>query len=249
MLGTVSIYGVNFNVSANALVVGGSSATFLNVENCYFTIDIATAISFTNSNTSSQINLRNCSGNTGSSSVAVWACSGAGALNLYDCDFTNFGSSTATNTSIAGTVSYYRGSIGTQMQFAATCQALLLGVVADTSAVNVPAIIAGSAGTTCFNCLINSGTADAVQVSATAVMSQCFIGATGANAITGAGTLFYSDLTFGGTNTITVSTATPQNWQPYSTAGNSSTAVRGTAGFDSTYFTDVNGFVITYFCP
>ncbi len=247
--GTVNISGFSFQVSGNAIVVSGAFASFLNLDDCYFTINVATAISFTNSNASSQINLRNCSGNTGTNTVAIWASTSAGSITLYDCDFTNLGSSTAANTCASGQANVYRGTIGTQISYTGTGQGFLMGVEIDTSAGNTTSIVADGGAVVAFNCLLNSGSATAATVNNGLVLSQCFIGSGAANAIDGAGTLFYSDLTFGSANTIATTTLSPQNWQPYSTAGSSGAAVRGTSAFDSTYFSDVNGWVSLIAAP
>lgn len=241
--GTVCISGVTFNCTSNVLTVSGAGVSILNVENCYFNIATSTPISFTNSNAASELNVRNCSGDTGSNTVAIYAISGAGSINFYDCDFFNSGLTTAANSCSSGSVTFKRGTCNIQSQFTGSGQGLFMDVEIDTSSVNVSAIISNGSNVTAFGCLLSTGTADAAQVNAGLVLAECYIGCIGANAITGTGTIFYTDLMFGGTNTITVLTQTPQNWQPYSTAGSSGSAVRGTAAFDSTYFTDVNGFV------
>jgi len=65
------------------------------------------------------------------------------------------------------------------------------------------------------------------------------------NWITGAGTIFWADITFPGTATLVdgAATSTPIVWGPHATSGNSGTAYKGTAGFDSTVFTVTDGFV------
>ena len=236
--GTVNIYGINFNVSGNALVLSGSGASFLNVENCYFTMDISTGLSFTNSNISSAFNLRNCAGNTGSVGVAVWGHSGTGTLNFYDCDFSNLGSSTAANGCLSGSVNYYRGTLGTQVNFTAMGNGFFMGVDLDTSPGNTTSIVSDGVAVIAFNCILNSGSATAATVSTGLVLSQCFIDSSATDAISGTGTLFYSDLTFGSSNLISVTSLAPQSWQPYATY-----TTPGTSLFDVSQFTVTDGLV------
>lgn len=65
------------------------------------------------------------------------------------------------------------------------------------------------------------------------------------NYIVGPGTVQYVNTTVVGPafGIDPYATQIIQDWQPHSTAGNSTSAIRGTAGFDSTEFTVNNGFV------
>ena len=241
--GHVNIYGVTFTSTSNVITNSGSAASIINVGNCYFNISTSTPISFTNTNASSQIVLRNCSGDTSSTSVALFAISGAGTLKIYDTDILNSGLSTADNGCSSGSVIMERGNMNIQFNFTGSGAGFITNSTIDTSAVNLTPVLADSSDVTLFNCILNAGTAEAATVSGGLVMSQCFVDSGNANAISGTGTLFYSDLTFGSSNVISVTNPVPQNWQPYGTAGTSGTAIMGTSGFDSTYFTVTNGFV------
>lgn len=100
-----------------------------------------------------------------------------------------------------------------------------------------------------FNfCRWATGATPAITMSSSGAVSLLHgvINSSNVPAISGAGvgTLSYADLIFLGDTTFAGTlTLAASNWQPYSTAGNTGTAVRGTSGFDSNDFTVTDGFV------
>src|SRR5690554_3747116 len=108
--------------------------------------------------------------------------------------------------------------------------------------------IGGSRSGTIINSSFLTGTAPSIVMNSSGdvSISHAAIDSTNVPAIdgTGAGNLTYgslvflNDTTFAGTLTLVSA-----DWQPYSTAGNTATAVRGTSGFDSNDFIVTDGFV------
>jgi hypothetical protein len=98
------------------------------------------------------------------------------------------------------------------------------------------------------HCRWSTGATPAITMSSSGAISlmESIIDSSNVPAISGAGAgilsyadlIFVADTTFAGTLTLA-----PLNWQPYSTAGNTATAVRGTSGFDSNDFIVTDGFV------
>lgn len=98
-----------------------------------------------------------------------------------------------------------------------------------------------------YGSLFSCGPTSPIQIDAATLttIGSSIINLSGSFAVAGTGTLNYADLTLRGL-TVTFDPliiATPLDWKPYSTAGNTGTAVRGTSGFDSTNFVLTNGFV------
>ena len=97
-------------------------------------------------------------------------------------------------------------------------------------------------------CEFITGVNPAITMSSTGAveLSHSIINSSNVPAISGSGvgTITYADLIFLGDTTFSGSlTLAPANWQPYCTAGNINTAVRGTSGFNAAQFTVTNGYV------
>ena len=100
---TVTLSNVQLQTnSANSLVVSGSAASILNINNCYLNCTNNTGISFTTSSASAQINIFNCTGNLGTTGIGFHSSSSAGNIVYNSCTFTNTGGSTTASSNSAG---------------------------------------------------------------------------------------------------------------------------------------------------
>lgn len=200
--GTASIGNIRLQTNSDFfLAVTGSAASIVNLNNCYLNCSNNTGISFTTSNGSGAINLIGCIGNLGTTGIALFASSSAGAIGFTNCSFTNTGGSSTASTISAG----HLNMGGSQFLFPITSSST--GITSsrscnfDTSAQNVIALtIGGGSGTTQIfdNNFINSGSASAISIGANIVnFTNTSIYSTHATTvITGAGRLFYGNLTF-----------------------------------------------------
>lgn len=101
--GSVTISGIQLQTnSAAALTVSGSSASVVNLNNCYLNFTNATGISYSSSSSSSRININNCFGDLGTTGIAFHSMSSTGTLYYYFCQFFNTGASTTASSNSAG---------------------------------------------------------------------------------------------------------------------------------------------------
>lgn len=223
--GTVSISGIRLQTNSDfALVVGPANlASIVNLDNCYLNCTTTTGISFTSASASSAINITNCKGDLGTTGIAVYSMSSAGTLNIRNLFFTNSGGSSTANTQSAGLVALARSQIVNPITTSSTAAVTLTYNTLDSSTQNATPLTLGGSGSQVIRfSTISGGTASAASISTTATIDLCEIISSNANAITGAGTLNYSNLTFSGSSsTINTSTLVPQQIGPklYATGG------------------------------
>lgn len=195
--------------SAACLTVSGSSATIVNLYNCYINASNATAISYSSSSASSRIRITNCMGDIGTTGIALYSSSSAGQLAFLNSNFTNTGASTTANTISAGSIIAFTSSFANPTTSSGT--AIVAFEICDlaTSAQNVtPFTNGGSGNATAFLSRFQSGTATAISTSTLLTIANCAIGSSNAAAIAGAGSIAFSNLSFGNSQAITVTTQT-----------------------------------------
>jgi hypothetical protein len=189
--------------SATILAVSGSVASIVNCTNCYFNVTNFTGINHSSSSASSSVNLYNCSGNTSSNGFGLHATSSAGVLSYFGCNFTNSLSTSAFSNNSAGTVSINNSSFTNSFQTSGTGGILFNNSEINTATFNRITLNAQSTGIhNCFNSSFISGSTSPININSgsTVLMSLCNITSSNTNAITGAGTLNYSGLSFSGTS-------------------------------------------------
>lgn len=195
--------------SAACLTVSGSSATIVNLYNCYINATNATAISFTSSSSSALIRTVNCLGNLGTTGIALFSSSSAGQLSFNYSNFTNTGASTTANTISAGSVLAFASSFANPITSSGTAISAFLYCDFSTVAQNVTAFTNGGSGNaTAFMCRFVSGTAVAISTSQLLTINTSVIDCTNASAISGAGSIQFSNLAFPNTKVISVTTQT-----------------------------------------
>lgn len=193
--------------SAACLTVSGSSATIVNLYNCYINASNATAISYSSSSASSTIKITNSMGNIVTTGIALYASSSSGQLSFLNSNFTNTGASTTANTISAGSVIGFTSSFANPTTSSGTAIVAFETCDLATSAQNVtPFTNGGSGNATALLCRFQAGTATAISTSTLLTIANCAIGSSNAAAIAGAGSIVFSNLSFGTSRIITVTT-------------------------------------------
>lgn len=208
--GTATISNIRIQTnSAACITVSGSSATILNINNCYINASNNTAISLTSSSSSAAIKFVNCMGDLATTGIAVYASSSVGQLSFLNSNFTNTGASTTANTVSAGSVIAFTSSFANPTTSSGTAIVALEVCDLSTSAQNVTAFTNGGSGNaTAFLCRFQSGTATAIVTTSLLTIATCAIGSSNAAVISGAGSIEFSNLAFGNSRIITVTTQT-----------------------------------------
>jgi hypothetical protein len=201
--GVVTISGIRLTTNGDyCIVMSGSSTSLLTLIECYIQSGDHTGISNTSSNVDSALRLWRCEGNTGLG-FAVFENSSTGSFGFRDCSFTNTGaSSTASTTS--GSVSFdyttfstplaTTGAGGYQINYSNfntgnnTC---LTTVGTGTTRAEYSDFVSGSASA------ISAGTGTNVSID-----TGCRVNSSNTNALTGAGTITYSTITYTGSSSI-----------------------------------------------
>lgn len=220
--GTCTISGIQLKTNSDfCLSVTGSSATLINLKGCFIDANNNNAIQFTSSSGSSKIQLYDCKGDIDTTGIAYFTHSGAGALKFFGGVFENNGASTTASTS--------SGSGGLNFYNLFFSNAITTSSTSSFAANNVqfysyPLIINGTGTNQIFTSYVGAGASSALSIGAGAILlcNDCNIDSTNTNAITGAGTLQYSGLTFSNTSSIintTTQTALYGNLGKYKASG------------------------------
>lgn len=194
------------------LVMSGSNANSLTLDNCDINANDHDAINFTNSSASSILNIEHCNCDP-SATYKVFVSTAAGIFSFRYCHMPNGGGSTAASTSSAGVLRVefceVRWPITTSStnRFESTNSFYRLGEI-NTTALT----IGGSGSNYLSNSYVRTGTASAISVSSNLTISQTDIQCSNTNSVTGAGTVNYCALSLSGTSTaINPTTATQKS--------------------------------------
>lgn len=212
--GTVSITGIRLQTnSAFALAVTGSSASIVNLFNCYLNCTNNTGISFTSSSSSATINIFYCGGNLGTTGIAWYSMSSTGSLNIEFGSYFNTGASTTASSNSAGIVNLTHLGVLSPFSTSSTGVVNMNYSNINTSTQNVSCLVTAGTGTSMIDTSsFVSGTASAISVGAGTTVQVLNLGridSTNTNAVTGAGTINYGLLNFSNTsNTINTTTQT-----------------------------------------
>lgn len=210
--GSVSIGSIRLQTNSDFfLVVSGSSASSVILDDCYFNCTNHTGISFTSSSASSQIASFQCNGALRTTGIAWYSSSSPGGMTFTNLNAGN-ASSTTPSTNSAGVVNLVNCSIGSSFSTSGTGGIGVLSSGIDSGTQNATSVTANGTGPHNFrNSFFGSGTASAISVGtgATVVAATCVINSSNTNAITGLGTLNYGALTFTTSSGINTSTLVP----------------------------------------
>lgn len=209
--GTVSISGIRLQTNgASCVTVGPANvASILNLINCDTNCSNATGITFSSASSSSRINVLRCSGDLGTTGIKIHTMSSPGALRYSFSSFTNTGLSVTPSDNSAGTVFFSFSSSQSVFEITSTGGWSSINSNISFTGLNTTPITHNGSGTgQIYSCLLSAGTASGLSIgaSATVVVTQTQIISSN-TAITGAGTIQYSGLTFTGSNS-TINTTT-----------------------------------------
>jgi hypothetical protein len=206
--GSCTIAGIQLQTNGGALLtVSGSNATVVVLNNCNL-IAATNAITYSSSNASSAISMAYCMGNITTTGVAFFTKSGPGGLTILYSRFNNSGLSTTTATASDGTCNFQYSEFDFAITTSSTNFLGSKNCNYNTSGINTTALTIGGSGANNSNFdFIASGTASAISVGSTLVLSSPIVNSTNTNAITGAGTLTYSNIDFQGSS-VKINTTT-----------------------------------------
>lgn len=190
--GSVTISGIQLQTNSAALLaVTGTLASVVNLENCYLNCTNNTGITFSSSSASAAINIVRCSGNLGTTGIAIFSHSSAGSLLIDYTNFLNTGGSTTASTISSGSVAVGRSVISNPITTSST--GVISAIFSQFMTTNAIALTHG--GSTISNINYSSfgtGTAACVTISTTLALNSCSFDSTNATAVvTGAGTVKY----------------------------------------------------------
>ena len=181
--------------SGDYLLSTTGSGTSIVLSNCYINCVNNTGISATNS---SSVTCYDCYGDLGTTGIGYFAIAG-GAIIFSRGEYQNSGNSTTASTVSSGSVGL--SYIQTTNPITSSGTGGVNALFTQFNCGNTTALTLGGSGSQTFDlCRISSGTSSAISVGATAVVYNCQISSTNTNAIDGAGTLYYSNLSFFGSS-------------------------------------------------
>ncbi len=205
--GTCSISGIRLQTNSdNFLAVTGSSATIVNLFDCYLNCTNNTGMLNSSSGGVTGIKCNRCTGDLGTTGIAFFSNSGTGGIDFYYCQFTNTGGSSTASTcsgSSSGALNIFDSRFVSH-NFTSTSSASALFqnsmfsnlTLSNTSSATVRYCTYG-------DIVANVGTSVEIQDSVTASGT--------AAPISGAGTVNYGGLIFAGTgSTISATTQQPR---------------------------------------
>lgn len=212
--GTVSISGVTLQTNSAAfLAVTGSAASIVNLIGCNLNCTNNTGITFSSSSSSARVLIAYCFGNLGTTGIALFSHSSAGAMSLRYTLIDNTGSSTTANTCSAGTFNMFHSFIGNPLTYSGTGNGLIKWceiAIASGSNATVLTTVAGQ-NNEIFYTRLSSGTSTPYSCGGTDTVNALTLHHTNATAITGAGTLTYTNIMQTSTvGAISAGTLTPK---------------------------------------
>jgi hypothetical protein len=200
--GSVTISGIQLQTnSAALLVVTGSAASIVNLNNCYLNCTNANGIVFNCSNSSSQINVNYCSGNLVTTNINIYNMSSTGTLTFYCTNFTNSGASTTHFGNSNGVVNIFYSKFNSPISTSAIGTINIFKSIIDTSAQNTASLTTlGTGNNTSQGSGYLSGSDSAISVGSgtTLSLTQDYLSSSNTNTLTGLGTVVSNGIIFNG---------------------------------------------------
>lgn len=233
--GTVSIYGIRLQTNSDFLLaVTGSAASIVKLIGCYLNCTNNTGISHTSSSGSSTIYLYNCQGDIGTTGITLIVSTSAGGLGIYYTQIGNSGNSTTPSSSTTGGFFLRHSELIFPFSMTSTGAVDALFCNLNSGATYTQT---GTGIATFKHCKLGGGASSSISVGVggTVKLHSSEIESDNTNAITGAGTLIYSDVCFTGTSSnINVTTQTITNVGPSSTFGSANSGNTNTLTLTNT---------------
>lgn len=183
--------------SAPFLIVSGSAASIVFLENCVVNCSNNTGISHTSSSASSVIGIKRCFGSVFGGGTTLFTSTSPGELNLSYC---SIGTATTASTSTAGFHTITNSEINFPITTSGTCSLLCFFSLFNNSVTSFT--IGGSGPNSIDNCTIEGSTQSAISIGSALTLTNSTVNSSNTNAITGVGTLTYSDITFSGSSSL-----------------------------------------------
>lgn len=217
--GASSISGIELQTNSDfALVVSGSNAANLTLNNCYLNCLNNTGISYTNSNATSSITVNSSYGNLGTTGIGLYSSSSIGTLSFEYSVLFNTGSSLTASSNSAGIVIFDTCKVSMATASSSTGVINSANTLFSTDSLNLTCVTTAGSGSNPFDfCRFKSGTASCISIGSgtTVIGSNNEFISSNSNAITGAGTFSYGSLSFNQQPTLNPTTLTPlYSYQP-----------------------------------
>jgi hypothetical protein len=213
--GSVSISGIRLQTNSAAfLTISGSAASIVWLTECYLNCTNSTGIILSTSDSGGAVRIQNCFGNIGTTGISLFTSTSPSSIIINDTTIVNNGSSTTSSSLSEGLFRARYCSFNIPFTTSSTGTINFYGVFVDTSGTNTTCIT--TAGTSVSHVLaaskFDAGTGSSISIgSGTLIaMSDCSISSTNANAITGAGTLVHTGLSYINTSSV-INTTTVTN--------------------------------------
>jgi hypothetical protein len=202
--GSFSIANIKLQTNSDFfLSVTGTVSSVVNLDNCTLNCTNNTGISQTSSG-GGEIRILNCNSDISTTGIALFVKSGTGNLQIRAGRHTNSGSSSTTNSISSGVLTIEYCDFLSPITTTGTAACSLTYVNMDTAVTNTTTLTAGGSllHAILFSRLV-SGSASAISISTSNFIAyQSSINSTNTNAITGAGTITYSGLTYENTSSL-----------------------------------------------
>ena len=213
--GTCSLSGIRLQTNSDfCLVVSGSSATIINIRNCFINASNNTAISFTSSSSSAYIYLIDTNGDLGTTGIAYISSSSAGTIYILKGRYRNTGNSVTNSTISAGTLDINYAVFSNPVTTSSTAAFNSSYSRYQFTGLNTTALTHGGSGSSLVRyCEFVSDTASCISISSSLAVVNCNLYSTNTNTITGAGTITYGDNTQYSTSNLTINTTTQTPYQ------------------------------------
>ena len=244
---------IAFQTNSDNILALTGSASDITFSSCRFDCSGSTGISVSSGTTAI---FNNCSGDLHTTGINLFT--GAGSIQTYYCNFNNSGSSTTGNSG-SGSVFIYYSIINFVLSTSSSGGIIVTSSTIDTSLINTTSITtSGNGFARITSSTIFSGTASAISIgsSTTGYIYNIVVNSSNTNAITGSGTLNYSDITFSGSSSTINTTTTSQspNGLPFSisnggtgvTSVTTSPTASAWAGWDANSNMSANNFNTGY---
>jgi hypothetical protein len=204
--GTVSIGNIRLQTNSDFLLaVTGTLASVVVLENCYLDMTNNTGISHTSSSASSIIRIKDCRGNLGTTGIAIFTSTSAGAMSLTYTAINNTGLSTTASSVSTGVIGSSFCSFDSAFSTSSVGLCSMFNTVISCNAINTTVLTTAGTGVSALHfSYIDSGTASAISVGSgtTVQFFNCEIWTSNTNAITGAGTFQYEAVSFSGPSAL-----------------------------------------------
>jgi hypothetical protein len=189
--------------SATFLTVSGSSASLVYLTNCYLNCLNNNGISYSAASSTSQVFISHCNGNIATTSITPFVCTSTGTLEISYTDWENTGASTTASTCNATTLNLEWSLLKFPISMTAASVSANFTQI-NSGPTNSVGLTLATSGTSFFYAGdFQTGTASAISIGTGTTLnlyaSQIFSSNT--DAITGAGTLNFANLTFTSTST------------------------------------------------